>query len=201
MTVLRKLRTATRSAHAQLERDVPVLETLRQPLRRGAVLRAYYGLYASMEEVLAPWLRSVRDLDFEGRRKAGTLLADLRTLGEGPPLPVPLARSPRPPVPSRASAFGLAYVLEGATLGARIIGRKLAAEDPSFYRLRFFEGYGAATAARWTQFCEILERECVDGSADAQQAAIEGFAYAGCILRLGCSRIGPDNGPGQLDWR
>ena len=82
-----------------------------------------------------------------------------------------------PPVPGPAYAFGFAYVLEGATLGGRVIHKRLRAIGHSLEGVSFFDAYGPLTGSRWRSFCEILERECAGREAEAVTGACEGFAF------------------------
>jgi heme oxygenase len=80
------------------------------------------------------------------------------------------------------------YVLEGSTLGGRIILRMLASrgvQDPS---LAFLDPYGAQTGARWRGFLAVLAREADDNEeriAQACDGARSGFSHAERLLCQG----------------
>jgi|SRR5689334_1211609 len=184
VSVLARIRVATAPLHGQLERELMILERLTDPGRRRALVRAYYGLYASAEPMLEAWLAATPDLDFKSRRKTTILANDLRKLGEpasgtGPEV---LAA-----VPSQPFAFGFLYVLEGATLGVRVIRKRVAAVSCALEGLDFFDGYGASTSRRWHEFCAILERECAHAPEDAERGAVQGFSYVRRRLQSGVS--------------
>jgi heme oxygenase len=74
--------------------------------------------------------------------------------------------------------LGVAYVIEGSTLGGKFI---LARLPPALAPLRgtatgFLEGYGAATGERWRSFGGVVERaittpeEVADAVAGARDA-------------------------------
>ena len=69
------------------------------------------------------------------------------------------------------AAFGSMYVLEGSALGGQVIAK--AARDSLDIHAHnggaYFNGFGAATAARWRSFLGLLEAEV--GSESIQRAA------------------------------
>jgi heme oxygenase len=74
---------------------------------------------------------------------------------------------------STAHQLGIAYVIEGSTLGGKFI---LARLPPALAALRgvataFLEGYGAATGARWKSFGAIVERLVTSPAAEAEAVA------------------------------
>jgi heme oxygenase len=182
VSVVAALRARTAALHARLEDELMIVERLADPAARGGVLHAYFRLYAGAEAALEPWLADTPGLDFHARRKTEALAADLRRLGE-PAASAPPPAAPVPPVTSRAHALGFAYVLEGASLGGRVIEKRLAARGAAEAGLRFLHGYGAATSARWKAFCAVLERECAAAPDEAVEGAVQGFGYAWASLR------------------
>jgi heme oxygenase len=175
MSVLDRIRATTAPLHVRLEAELMIIERLVDPVRRRALLRAYYDLYAGAEPMLEAWLADTPGLDFQTRRKADILRHDLDRLDEAPPSgtgPKAVASAPNQPF-----AFGFAYVLEGATLGARTIRKQVAALGCALDGLDFFDGYGSATSQRWKEFCAILERDCAHAPGDAERGAVQGFSY------------------------
>jgi heme oxygenase len=78
----------------------------------------------------------------------------------------------------------LFYVLEGSSLGGRIILRDLARRGIDQAGLRFLDPYGAAAGERWSAFVQVLEREGRDRRAAQfmMNGALQGFAYAKACL-------------------
>ncbi len=162
--VLQRLKAATRAEHDAIEAALDLMAprlTLTDYRRR---LRRYHGFYAPLEPLIAaaadwPHWR----LDMTARAKTAWLAADLFCLGDAgkhggaPPAALPQC-SELPPLDSPAAAFGCAYVLEGATLGGRVISRHieralgLNAADGA----RFFHGYGDQTGVMWKAFRTAL---------------------------------------------
>jgi heme oxygenase len=156
--VLTDLRQATASAHQTLEARLPFLHPDFNLPRYTGLLKAYYGFYLPLEQALCA-LPLPAELAFQERRKSAALAADLRALGlssaEIDHLPT---CQQLPPMQDSASAFGVLYVLEGATLGGQVLLRavrnqlQLGAENGA----AFLDVYGAATGQRWRAFLELL---------------------------------------------
>lgn len=103
-------------------------------------------------------------------RKCQWLAEDLEGQGEAPDCPY--APSPE----NLASAYGLAYVCEGATLGGAFLYKRLS-PTLSPMPLRWLDGYGAQTGPLWKGFLAHLAEDVTspEAIASAAQAAREGF--------------------------
>lgn len=177
MSVLAQIRAATRHCHDELETGADIVARLTCTAGRPALLATFHRLYANGEAALAPHLLPLRDLDFERRRKAPALLAGLQSLGSDGAAGRLAGKGAGPAFADAAEALGFAYVLEGATLGGRIVRRQVAQASASLDGLDFFDFYGADTGPRWQQFCRVLERECAADATAAVAGASAGFAY------------------------
>ena len=159
------LRTHTRAAHKSIE-TVPALARLLAPdLGRGEyadVLLAMQAFHAAAEPDIALALEELPAAQslLDGRRLRA-LADDLAFLGTAPwpESPPPLALA------NRAEAIGALYVIEGASLGGRVIARHIAdslelapGEGASFY------GGLSADAARqrWAQLSAVLEDPAIE---------------------------------------
>ncbi len=85
-----------------------------------------------------------------------------------------------PDASSLARAIGVAYVLEGSTLGGRYILSRL---PPAIAAVRgtataFLEGYGVATGDLWRGFGAIVERTITSDVAAAEAVAGARDAFA-----------------------
>jgi heme oxygenase len=115
------------------------------------MLTAMLGLHEPLERQLAalPALAALR-LDLPGRRKAHRLradLADLAAAGTPEPREVPEVALHLEDVPS---SLGALYVLEGSTLGGRVL-REQARHRLGDVPTAFLDGYGQQTGRRWKQ--------------------------------------------------
>jgi heme oxygenase len=97
-------------------------------------------------------------VDIRERRNAGFLLDDLRQLGH--PADEPACCQTLPEISDTAQAFGALYVLEGSTLGGRMIVKMLA-KNPAIPQnaTRFFSGYGEQTGSKWKSFLETFNQQ------------------------------------------
>ena len=163
------MRARTRAHHDAAEAAVA---PQRLPHQYGPYLAAMRAVHAAMEPMLQRFGWPVVKLDW--------IDADLRHLGLAPPGP---ARC-RPPHDA-ASAAGCAYVLEGASLGARVLYREWAA--PLGYGkeagARFLFGEGEHTGRRWAAFVQRLDAQGfeaaqVDACVAAAQATFEAIVQA-----------------------
>ncbi|QDV32659.1 biliverdin-producing heme oxygenase [Tautonia plasticadhaerens] len=189
-SILARLRHETRSHHEAIERvvDVDRLGASRSAYVR--LLRGFLGYYEPLEGRLAglPWEAS--GLDFRERRKAGWLREDLRSLDpDGPPCPT----CPDLPEPvDLARGLGCLYVVEGATLGGRVvlrlIGDRLGIGPESGGR--FYSGYRARTGAMWASFGRFAEAH-VAAHPDRADAVVEAASETFDSLRRWLSGTGP----------
>lgn len=176
-----RLRHACRSVHARLHHHpllAPLLGTGVTRAAYGRVLRAYHAFYAWIEAALVDYeTRATPAFRYSPRLKLPQLAADLAALGLACP---PALEAPPPALASDAEYLGACYVLEGSTLGGRVIAAQLGPRlglEPA-RGLSFFLCYGAEADARWSEFGAALERcapeaERVTASALAVFAAIE----------------------------
>ncbi len=167
--ILDHLRSATRDLHDGLEARLDVFTRLADPARRREMVGRFLAFYRPAEAALARTLANEPDLEFDARRKVPALERDMATLKAASPVDAPLA-----PPAGRSEALGFLYVLEGSTLGGRVIDKQVRARGLSPEGLSFFQGYGEATGARWKAFCAVLER--ADDQAAAARGARSAFA-------------------------
>lgn len=167
--ILDHLRAATRDLHDGLEARLDVFARVADPARRREMVGRFLAFYRPAEAALARVLGEEPDLEFAARRKTPALERDVAALKAAPPADAPLA-----PPSGRCEALGFLYVLEGSTLGGRVIDKQLRLRGLSAEGLSFFQGYGEATSARWKAFCAVLER--ADDKAAAARGARSAFA-------------------------
>ena len=172
--VLTALRTATRSAHDRLERRLDAFDAFAKADARVSIVISYYRLHGPAEAHLAPWLFGIPDLDYAGRQRAPLIQNALAELG----VRAPASPGPRlPKVQNAAEALGFLYVLEGSSLGGRMIRRNLARRGVGLAGLEFLDPYGAQAGVRWAGFLRVLEREA-GGGGSAMDCAVSGAIMA-----------------------
>ena len=117
------------------------------------------------------------------RLKLHLLVDDLARLGAAQIEPGQLPRPSPLRLESTAGALGSMYVLEGSTLGGKLIARQVAAaigHIPSYH-----DAYGSRTGSMWHSFQAHLESEVSASQADtAIMAARATFSWLGdCLTR------------------
>lgn len=178
---LRALKDGTRDLHARAELHVRILDEDAGIADYARYLIAMRDFHAAIEtRFAADRALAAAGYDCESRRKSQLITQDLRKLEMDAPCAHATPELPRHG--SVARELGVAYVLEGATLGGKYILTHL---PPQLAALRgqataFLDGYGALTGARWREFCSIVERVVTDDlQADAIAAARDTFA---CLI-------------------
>jgi heme oxygenase (biliverdin-IX-beta and delta-forming) len=180
--ILQRLKSATNSRHAALERQLPLLNPgFTRPAYR-QFTRRFFGYYAPLESQLIalPWWESI-GFDYLRRQKTPQLVRDLTAMGDTTGT---LAKLPRcenlPATHSLAHLLGCLYVIEGATLGGQIITKHLQTNlgvTPTSGG-SFFHGYGAYTGPNWMEFGKMLmvHAESTGNGDDIIEGANQTFA-------------------------
>jgi heme oxygenase len=156
------LRAHTRGAHERLEARMATFAWLASLETYGAMLDSLFGFYSAVEPELVVGAASITGLNLGERAKTPLLIDDLLSLGRSPAQLVALPRATgilRLDEPSRA--LGALYVLEGATLGGKVIEREAQRRLGLDRRAgtAFFGAYGSDVGRRWREFRDVLERE------------------------------------------
>src|SRR4051812_16217825 len=148
-----RLRAATRAHHQALEDRVDVLGRAASAHGRRELVQGFHQLHAEAETAIAPWVADLAGLQFEARRRTAQLKQDLTALG----LTSSTVDHRPPAVRSAVEALGRMYVLEGSTLGGRLLTRGLTAAGHDLVGLGFLDPYGDGVGERWRSFLAILE--------------------------------------------
>lgn len=170
--ILARVRAETGEAHRRLEARLDIVEATASEAGRRRLVERFYGLHAGAERVLSPLLSSVVGLGYAERRRGEALESDLTALGHPDPGSVPICPLAAPA--SVAEALGLLYVLEGSTLGGKIIRRRLQDRGQAMTGLSFLDPYGSRTGAQWRAFLAVLHRESPPGDPATGDQVIEG---------------------------
>ena len=194
--ILARLRVATHDAHERLEARIDILECASSLPTYKILLQQFYGFYFLLEPRLAEVLaRELPTFDFEARRKVPLLARDLGVFGVGlDQLDVLPACRNLPAVKALPGALGCLYVMEGSTLGGKIISRYLRErlDLDATNGAAFFNGYGGETGRMWRAFGEMLTcwaEETGEDDALILQGAIQTFA----ALEVWLAREEPSN--------
>jgi heme oxygenase (biliverdin-IX-beta and delta-forming) len=145
-----ELKEHTRDVHADLEKKLlSHIQVVGDPERYRSLLILMYGYYAAVENQLDSFKDELPD--YHRRRKSNAILSDLQTLGY-PTHSLPVCDDV-PVIDSLPSALGAMYVLEGSTLGGKIISKMLLRQVPTLNgSINFFRGYDDETIEMWHKF-------------------------------------------------
>jgi heme oxygenase len=166
------LRNGTEDIHRLIEQRVPVFREGFNLEDYTRLVEHFFGFWQPVEERLSR-LTALRDPDLalQSRMKCSLLSADLRILGRDSEA---VRRCEQlPSLDTDLQGFGCLYVLEGSTLGAPIIARRLDEK----LQLRegsgasFFNAYGGLVGPRWMAFKHYVSARVKPEHADDVVAA------------------------------
>lgn len=189
--LLAALRQATAAAHQAIEcnpRLKRIFASDFSAVSYRQLLADLLGFYEPLELQLGNCAcanhskRQTITLATEGRWKTHWLRSDLRALGLNDEMIGNLPRmspSECPRIVDLPTAIGCLYVLEGATLGGKLISRQIestlgvTAADGG----RFYHGYGPDNGQMWGRFRQLLANLDMDASQTSKvtTAAVETF--------------------------
>jgi heme oxygenase len=175
-----RLRQETGAAHGELDETLHLIDRLSARQQRPGVLAGYHRFHVRAEAAIAPFLSEIADLDFSARRRSPLIAEDISICGQQM-LPDPATSLE---IRTRSEAFGALYVLEGSSLGGRVILKELKRRGVPLAGLGFLDPYGLNTGPRWRSFLAIFERELQSGEqqSDAVTGALNAFAFAKSCL-------------------
>jgi heme oxygenase len=143
--LLARLRFVTRPAHDKLEGTLGLLDERLGLDTYRRVLERFYGFWRGWEPQVAALVQDAAFLD--PRRRMHLLRADLATVGLSAHAVQMLPACPLPILRDAAEALGSLYVMEGSTLGGRVIERNVKRYLGLDGRrgCTYFAGYGTDT--------------------------------------------------------
>src|SRR5690606_7004565 len=156
MMLTDQIKLQTRVQHQELEAVlIPKIKSIRSMEDYAKVLHIFFGYFDPLEKAVAVHTDH-RLPDFDQKRKTGTILKDLDCIeNEGN---FPIREFAIPEIQNFHQALGALYVMEGSTLGGRVIanmiGRQLNMQAET--GLAFFNGYGEGTGVMWDKFQRII---------------------------------------------
>jgi heme oxygenase len=169
-SLLPHLKTSTAFYHAQLDRHPRLIKLLKPDLDKNAyteILKKFYGFYAPIEshfdqnnfwETLA--------LSKQLRLKMPLLEKELEYLG------INISTIPRTEWMSSShtvdSLLGIAYVVEGSTLGGQILARHVTKALGPQTGL-FLAAYGEDVRCMWQEFRDAFENYCARSAFDKEE--------------------------------
>ena len=176
--LLELIRAQTRSSHQSLEKLlIPKLKATKTRDGYARLLAIFYGYFSPLEEQIQTHLSVDTLPDLYQRRKAAAILEDYKKISADR-TDIAICND-LPEIKNEGEALAAMYVLEGSTLGGKVIAQMLStnlgiAEDEG---IRFFNGYRNETKVMWDRFTEVLDHyPTVDNSGESlAQTADETF--------------------------
>lgn len=157
--LLEKIKKQTSENHAAMENSNLMKPLINRDLNLESyknILIKFYGFFQPLENSINRFTDILNYLpDLETRRKSSAIKEDLLKLGYNNEIDL---CTDLPEITTSSQALGCLYVLEGSTLGGRMISRiiteiLLLDRDSG---ISFFSGYGEETGKKWKLFCEAL---------------------------------------------
>jgi heme oxygenase len=154
--LIEQIRASTGNEHQQLEATLlPYIDKISNKEDYSALLRAFYGYIHPVQEKIMLQIDKTLVPGIEDRRHAKLLLLDLEAMDDAGE---PVLCQELPAINSHTSAMGALYVLEGSTLGGKIISKMIAGKLNGAASLQFFNGYGEKTGSMWKEFITQLQQ-------------------------------------------
>ncbi|RZJ65744.1 MAG: heme oxygenase [Flavobacterium sp.] len=175
---IEQLRARTSAAHKSLE-QLPVSSSILDPSvtkeQYAHYLQLMYDVVKSLETTIYPLIERIIP-NLSDREKSRNIENDLHVLGyQTPDANTTVFSTENLSVPF---ALGIAYVVEGSTLGGRFILKNIESvlgfDENS--GATYFAGYGNKTGSRWKNFLESVTGYAVSG--DSSGEIIEGAEFA-----------------------
>lgn len=158
-TVAQRLKQETAEAHRKTEMILaPRLVSIHTFDDYATVLKMFYGYFSPLEKEISNYVTEVILHDVHQRRNSLFILRDLEAIGCSTKQ-VPVCQH-IPKITSVPSALGAMYVLEGSTLGGRMISKMLMKNVSIVFgenNLNFFNGYKEDTGNKWKAFLSVIE--------------------------------------------
>jgi heme oxygenase len=151
-----ELKVKTAILHEGLEAVlIPHLQAIRAPQDYTNILAAFYGFIYPVEVLIHSQVDTTELNDINERYKAPFIMDDLRSLNYD--MTLLCESNDLPQIQNVEQAFGALYVLEGSTLGGKIIANMLLKKEIGLQNdLRYFTAYGKETGPKWMQFQKRL---------------------------------------------
>lgn len=159
MMLSEKLKEATKTAHQLVETKLTgSIKAIATKQQYATLLSSFYSYFAALENAMNGQVDLSLLPDYHQRRKAGSLADDLMQLEAE--LPALATKADIPPINNHLQALGAMYVMEGSTLGGKIISKMICRQLSLRDRCgtTFFNGYGEQTSRMWQTFKDLINQ-------------------------------------------
>ncbi|WP_345949860.1 biliverdin-producing heme oxygenase [Mucilaginibacter sp. PAMB04274] len=151
------LKEHTLTNHQQLEKMlVQRMKAIRSTDGYIDLLQLFYTYFGGLEQEIDRYITATELPDYQQRRKSAALANDITALGGTPQAKA--FGTALPTIQNTTQAYGALYVIEGSTLGGKIISKMMAQQldIKDSTGLSFFNSYGDNTELMWDTFKQTL---------------------------------------------
>ncbi|MET3978166.1 heme oxygenase [Mucilaginibacter sp. UYP25] len=162
-----KLKEETKTNHQILEKAlVGNLKAIRSAQEYINLLKLFYGYFGGLEVKIERSINKTLLPDNDDRRKTQAIANDITNLdGE---VPAKANGDSLPRITNHLEALGALYVIEGSTLGGKIISKMMQQQLGLGNKgMSFFTGYGDNTVAMWDAFKDALNQQAENPEQEA----------------------------------
>lgn len=155
-----QLKQLTKRNHQQLEKLlIPHLRSISTNEEYVQLLQIFYGFFGALEEKIKHFIGKEQLPGFTERRKTESIANDIQIMGGT--IPEKAKKPYLPEIKDHLQALGALYVIEGSTLGGKIISQMMVKQLnlPDNNGVSFFGGYGNDTDRMWTSFKDALDSQ------------------------------------------
>lgn len=163
-----QLKKDTLTNHQQLEKMlVGRMKAIRSTQDYINLLQVFYSYFGGLEQQIDHYITEQIMPDYADRRKSAALANDIESLG-GQPI-AKAGTDALPQINNILQAYAAMYVIEGSTLGGKIISKMMAQQlnITDGKGLSFFSGYGNDTEPMWETFKVALNEQAKTAADEA----------------------------------
>ncbi len=186
-SVMSLLRTETDSVHRRLERThcfVRLFESDYSFQEYQDLIVKFYGFFSALEPLIFGNLSQAHQAVLGDRKKTALLVKDLALMGltEMQDVVIPQCKK-LPQLTSFARKMGALYVLEGSTLGGRVISKRLKEHFGGiiFEKLNYYQCYGDDLMVNWKSFQEFMAKQFDGNEFEIQEAISAAIDTFNCL--------------------
>jgi heme oxygenase len=151
------LKEATTANHQQTEKIlIGKMKAMRSKQDYVNLLSDFYGYFGGLEKQIERYVNESTLADYNERRKTAAIADDIVAMGGT--VPELATANELPGIDNYLQAFGALYVIEGSTLGGKIISKMVQQhlQVDGTAGLSFFNSYGDDTQQMWENFKDVL---------------------------------------------
>ncbi|MFA6245491.1 MAG: biliverdin-producing heme oxygenase [Mucilaginibacter sp.] len=161
-----KLKEETKQNHQILEKAlIGRLKSIRSAQEYAGLLKLFYGYFGGLETQINKTIDGTLLTDSTQRRKTQAIADDILALGDG--VPAKATGNYLPRINDHLEALGALYVIEGSTLGGKIISKMMQQQLGFDKGMSFFSGYGDKTEQMWGTFKQALNNQAQNPGQEA----------------------------------